>query len=84
MNANKRNYINSEVITWTGEIFTINKEVITPMCCFYYFYLTAKYEKRTFTIYPVVWLHKMFSFFTYLAYFLHFSCNTMEAFHPVC
>lgn len=62
MNANERNYITSEAVTWI-EVFTINKEVITPMCCFSYFYLPAKNEKRSFTIYPLVLLHKMFSFF---------------------
>lgn len=45
------------------EVFTINKEVITPVCCFCYFDLTAKYEKRSFTVYPAVLFDKMFSFF---------------------
>lgn len=76
-------YFNSEVITWTEEVFTINKEVITSVCCFCYFYLIAKYEKKEF--YNLSYSSVCFLLsVTYVADFLHFSRNTMETFHQVC
>lgn len=76
-------YFNSEVFTKTEVVFTINKEVITPVCCFCYFYLTAMYEKKEFYNLSCSSAQQNV-FLLYLAYFLLFSRKTMEAFHQAC